>query len=93
MSASFKIVKQLILSGGNRSSRLFSFAGLGIGVLLLFCCVQMYFNLKQLTRKNAIRKNGFDYIALKSVTNETMGKTALNMFAPAKLQTCKNNLL
>ncbi|HNJ25822.1 MAG TPA: hypothetical protein PK319_05255 [Chitinophagaceae bacterium] len=86
MSASFKIVKQLILSGGNRSSRLFSFAGLGIGVLLLFCCVQMYFNLKQLTRKNAIRKNGFDYIALrKSVTNETMGKTALNMFAPGEI--------
>jgi hypothetical protein len=82
LNTSFQIVKPLILSGGSRASRWFSYAGLGTGVLLLFCCVQMFFNLKQLSRKTTARKNGFDYIAVrKPVTNETMGKLSLNMFS------------
>lgn len=82
MNTAYKIIKPLLLSGGNAASRWFSYAGLGAGVLLLFCCVQMYFNLQQLTRKSTVRKNGFDYIAIrKPVTNETMGKVTMNMFS------------
>jgi hypothetical protein len=82
MKASFKPIKPLLLGGTSKTSRWFSFIGLGIGVLLLLCCVQMYINLQQLSRKNATRKNGFDFIAIrKTVTNETMGKPALNMFS------------
>ncbi|NOT49672.1 MAG: hypothetical protein HOP10_00170 [Chitinophagaceae bacterium] len=82
MKASFKPIKPLLLSGTSKTSRWFSFIGLGIGVLLLLCCVQMFINLRQLNRKSAVRKNGYDFIAIrKSVTNETMGRPALNMFS------------
>ena len=75
-----------MLKAGSHSSRILSFAGLATGVLLLFCCVQMYFNLQQLTKKNSIRKNGYDYIAIrKSVTNETMGQKKLNMFSSGEI--------
>lgn len=81
MSTSFHIIKPLLLSGSGKSSRFFSYAGLGMGVLLLLCCLQMFINLQQLTRKSATRKNGYDFIAIrKVVTNETMGNTGLNMF-------------
>ena len=87
MSTSFQIIQKLLLKAGNRGSRLLSFAGLGTGVLLLFCCLQMYFNLQQLTRKNSVRKNGYDYIAIrKPVTNATMGKTSMNMFSPEEVE-------
>jgi len=82
MSNSFHIIKPLLLKAGSHSSRILSFAGLATGVLLLFCCVQMYFNLQQLTKKNSIRKNGYDYIAIrKSVTNETIFVNILILFS------------
>lgn len=82
VQTSFKTIKPLLQSVGGSASRWFSYAGLGTGVLLLFCCVQMFFNLKQLSRKTTARKNGYDYIAIrKPVTNETMGKASLNMFS------------
>jgi hypothetical protein len=82
MSPSFKHIKPLFLSGGNKSSRWFSYIGLCVGVLLLLCSIQMYVNLQQLLRKSATRKNGYDFIPIrKQVTNETMGKPELNMFS------------
>jgi len=82
MNLSFKHIKPLLLTGGNSSSRWFSFIGLCIGVLLLLCSIQMYVNLQHLLRKNSTRKNGFDFISIrKTVTNETMGKPELNMFS------------
>ncbi|MGH2552465.1 MAG: FtsX-like permease family protein [Chitinophagaceae bacterium] len=82
MIPSFKHIKPLLLTGGNLGSRWFSYIGLGLGVLLIFCSLQMFVNMQQLLRKNATRKNGFDFISIrKAVTNETMGKPALNMFS------------
>src|SRR5512138_2564258 len=82
MTPLFKHIKPLLLSGSNKASRLFSYIGLGIGVLLLFCSIQMYFNLQALLHQTATRKNGYDFISIrKAVTNETMGKPEMNMFS------------
>ena len=60
--------------GQNNTSRFFSYAGLGIGVLLLLCSVQMYININQLLKDKNPRKNGFDFISVtKTITNQNMG--------------------
>src|SRR4026208_1677627 len=90
MTPSFKNIKSLLLSGSNKASRLFSYTGLGIGVLLLLCSIQMYFNLQSLLRQNATRKNGYDFISIrKAVTNETMGRPELNMFSNEEIDELK----
>jgi hypothetical protein len=62
-------------------SRWLSYIGLGIGVLLLLCSIQMYVNIQDLLGKNTIRKNGFDFISItRTVTNETMGQPEKNLF-------------
>ena len=82
MNPSFKHIKPLLQTGGNKSSRWFSYIGLCIGVLLLLCSIQMYVNLQSLLRQPSTRKDGYDFIPLrKAVTNETMGKADLNMFS------------
>ena len=63
------------LQTGNKSSRMFSYAGLAVGVMLLLCCVQMYININQLLKEKNPRKNGYDFISVtKTITNENMGK-------------------
>jgi len=58
----------------NKSSRLFSYGGLGIGVLLLLCSVQMFININQLLKDRNPRKSGFDFISVtKTITNENIG--------------------
>lgn len=81
MAISFKPVKPLLQTGANVASRIFSYAGLGIGVLLLLCSIQMFINIEQMLSGNVIRKNGFDFISItKKVTNETMGEPGKNVF-------------
>lgn len=81
MSLSFQPIKPLLQTGTNAASRWLSYIGLGIGVLLLLCSIQMYVNIQDLLGKNTIRKNGFDFISItKTVTNETMGKPEKNLF-------------
>lgn len=68
-------------TGTSAVSRWFSYIGLGIGVLLLLSSAQMFINLQQLVKENAIRKGSFDYISVtKRVTNETMGRPEKNVF-------------
>ena len=63
------------LQTGNKSSRLFSYAGLAVGVMLLLCCVQLYININLLLKEKNPRKNGYDFISVtKTITNENMGK-------------------
>ena len=74
-------------TGTNAASRWFSYIGLGIGVLLLLCAIQMFINIQQLLTKNSIHKNGFDFISLtKKITNETMGQPDKNLFHPAEIK-------
>src|SRR6218665_1148899 len=90
MTVSFKPVKPLLQTGTNAASRWFSYAGLGIGVLLLLCSIQMFINIQQLLKEGSIRRNGFDYISItKSVTNETMGQPEKNLFNEDELAELK----
>ncbi len=69
----------------NKASRWFSYAGLGIGILLLLCAVQMYININRLVREKSTRSTGYEYISVsKLITNENMGKD--NRFTPADVQ-------
>ena len=81
MALSFQPIKSLLYTGTNKSSRWFSYIGLGIGVLLLLCSIQMYLNIQTLLGQDSPRKNGFDFISVrKDITNETMGSLEKNMF-------------
>ena len=88
MALSYKTIKPLLLTGTNAASRWFSYIGLGIGVLLLLCSLQMFINIQQLLTKNSIRKNGADFVSIaKNITNENMGKD--NRFSNADVEELK----
>jgi hypothetical protein len=90
MALSFKPIRPLLQTGTNKSSRIFSYAGLGIGVLLLLCAIQMYINIQSLLREGSIRKNGFDYISItKNVTAETQGQEEKNLFRQTDIDELK----
>ena len=81
MTLSFKPIQALLQTGSQTSSRWFSYIGLGIGVLLLLCSVQMFFNIQKLLKEGSIRKDGFDFVSItKTITNETMGQPQKNLF-------------
>ena len=76
MPLNFKHIRPLLQTGTNATSRWLSYIGLGIGVLLLLCSIQMYINIQHLLKGNVVRKDGFDFISItKTITNETMGQT------------------
>lgn len=88
MALSYKTIKPLLLTGTNAASRWFSYIGLGIGVLLLLCSLQMFINIQQLLQTASIRKNGFDFISIsKMITNENMGRD--NRFSTADIAEIK----
>jgi hypothetical protein len=71
---SFKTIAPFLNTGQNKTSRIFSYIGLAIGVLLLLCSVQMFININQLIKDKNPRKNGYDYLSVtKTITNENMG--------------------
>ncbi|MEO6220828.1 MAG: hypothetical protein ABIO81_10400, partial [Ginsengibacter sp.] len=68
-------IAPLLNSGKNNLSKSVSYLGLGVGVLLLLCSIQMFINITQALKENNPRKNGFDFISVtKTITNENMGK-------------------
>ncbi|MBO9619358.1 MAG: hypothetical protein J7539_10020 [Niabella sp.] len=90
MAVSFKPIRPLLQTGTNTSSRWFSYIGLGIGVLLLLCSVQMFINIQQLLKKGSIRKDGFDFVSItKNITNETMGQPEKNLFQQSDVEDVK----
>lgn len=91
MSLSFQHIKPLLQTGSNRSSRLLSYAGLGVGVLLLLLSIQMYINIQQLLGKDTPRKNGYDFIPIrKDITNESMGQLEKNLFTEEDIKELKS---
>ncbi|HET9279088.1 MAG TPA: hypothetical protein VFN95_12915 [Flavitalea sp.] len=91
MPLSFKHIKPLLQTGTNKASRWLSYIGLGIGVLLLLCSIQMYINIQQLLKGNIVRKEGFDFISItKTITNETMGQTEKNLFHENEIEEVKS---
>jgi len=87
VATQFKNIKTLIQTGSGRYSRLFSFAGLGIGVLLLLSSVQMFINIQKLLRQGPAKKSGYDFISItKTITNETMGQVEKNLFSAEEIK-------
>jgi len=81
VAVSFKPIRSLLQTGTHTGSRWFSYIGLGIGVLLLLCSIQMFINIQQLLGGESARKEGYDYISIsKTITNETMGQLDRNLF-------------
>ena len=86
---SFKNIAPFLNIGQNKSSRIFGYLGLGIGVLLLLCAVQMYININQLIKDKNPRKNGYDFISVtKTITNQNMGSD--NRFTDAEVEDLKS---
>ncbi len=84
---SFKTIA-VFFNTGNKSSRLFSYAGLAVGVLLLLCCVQMYININELLKDRNPHKNGYDFLSVtKTITNDNMGND--NRFTNADIEDLK----
>lgn len=70
-----KKVSALLNTGKNNLSGLFSYFGLGIGVLLLLCSMQMFININKSLKTNNPQKSGYDFISVtKLITNENMGQ-------------------
>lgn len=73
MNLSFKHISAFLVTNQNKASRWLSYIGLGIGVLLLLCSVQMYININNLLQNKNPKKDGYDYISItKNITNENM---------------------
>lgn len=88
MSLSFKNIAPYLNMGQNKSSRLLSYGGLGIGVLLLLCSVQMFININQLLKDRNPRKSGFDFISItKTITNENIAED--HSFSQAEIEELK----
>ena len=86
--SSYKNIRPFLYSDLNPLSRVLSYAGLGIGVLLLLCSIQMYININQLLKEKSSRKDGSDYISVtKLITNDNMGKD--NSFTDSDLADLK----
>lgn len=90
MLLSFKPIKPLLQTGTSAGSRWLSYIGLGVGVLLLLCSVQMFVNIQSLMKESAVQKNGFDFLSItKRVTNETMGQPEKNVFVESDIAELK----
>jgi hypothetical protein len=91
VAVSFKHIRPLLQTGTSTASRVLSYIGLGLGVLLLLCSIQMYINIQHMLKGNAERKEGFDFISItKTITNETMGQTEKNVFNKTDIDELKS---
>src|SRR6478609_6418582 len=89
MNLTFKNIAPFLSTEQNKASRLLSYIGLGIGVLLLLCSVQMYININQLLKEKNPKKNGFDFISItKTITDDNMAKD--NRFTEDDLKEIKS---
>lgn len=89
MPLSFKNIAPFLITNQNRASRLFSYIGLGIGVLLLLCSVQLFININQLMKERNPKKSNYDFISItKRITDQNMGQD--HSFSAADLQDLKS---
>lgn len=89
MALSYKNIAPFLSAGQNKLSRWLSYTGLGVGVLLLLCCIQMYVNINQLLKDRNPKKDGYDYISVtKLITNDNMAED--HSFNEAEVAEIKN---
>lgn len=90
MGLAYKDIAAFLSAGQNKWSRRLSFIGLGVGVLLLLCSVQLFININKLLKDKNPSKSGFDYISVtKTITNENMA--ADHSFSDEDIATLKQN--
>lgn len=71
-------------------SKYLSYTGLGIGIMLLLCSLQLFINIQRLLDNDNPRKTGSDFISVtKTVTNETMGQPEKNLFTQPDIDELK----
>ena len=89
VSLSYKNIAPFLSASQNRLSRWLSYTGLGVGVLLLLCCIQMYVNINRLLKDKSPKKDGYDYISVtKLITNDNMAED--HSFNDAEIAEIKN---
>jgi len=89
MGLSYKNIAPFLSASQNRLSRWLSYTGLGVGVLLLLCCIQMYVNINRLLKDKSPKKDGYDYISVtKLITNDNMAED--HSFNDAEIAEIKN---
>lgn len=89
MALSYKNISPFLNAGQNKWSRWLSYVGLGVGVLLLLCSLQMFININSLLKEKNPAKNGFDYISVtKLITNDNMASD--HSFSDADIAEIKN---
>src|SRR6478735_4699356 len=89
VSLSYKNIAPFLSGSQNRLSRWLSYTGLGVGVLLLLCCIQMYVNINRLLKDKSPKKDGYDYISVtKLITNDNMAED--HSFNDAEIAEIKN---
>jgi hypothetical protein len=87
---SFKPIRPLLQTGASAVSRWFSYIGLGIGVMLLLCSVQLFTNMQQLLTTSSVRKGGFDFISIsKEVPDGRTMDRSITLFKPAEIEEIK----
>jgi hypothetical protein len=80
----YKNIQPYLNTHQNKASRLLSYFGLCVGVVLLLCSVQLYININQLLKDKDPKRNGYDFIPVtKTITNENM--TDDNRFTMAEI--------
>ncbi len=85
---SFNTISPFLITEKNPASRIITYAGLGTGILLLLCSLQMFLNLDGLLKEKNVRKEGFDYVSVsKVITNENMGRD--NRFSRVEVEKIK----
>lgn len=90
MGLAYKDIAAFLSAGQNKWSRRLSFIGLGVGVLLLLCSVQLFININKLLKDKNPSKSGFDYISVtKTITNENMA--ADHSFSDEDIAALKQN--
>lgn len=88
MPLSYKHILPFLSVSQNRVSRWLSYIGLGVGVLLLLCCLQVYININQLLKDRNPKTDGYDYISVtKIISNENMGQD--HSFTEAEIKEIK----
>lgn len=71
----FSQISKFLSTDKGRWNKLTGYTGLTLGVLLLLCAVQMYFNVNAFIGEKEIKKSAFDYVSItKLITDQNMGK-------------------
>lgn len=90
MKLRYRHIGSLLDTSKKSWSKYLSYTGLGIGIMLLLCSLQLYINIQKLLDNDNPRKSGSDFISVtKTVTNETMGQPEKNLFSGADIEALK----